>query len=128
MPWLAASLSGGRSSASCARSVRVNLMYVPLPLAARALIVWRSHGGRLNRAVVFDAVALGLPLLAYGVQLSLFNYWMTGSPSKSPFVYGDGDFGSVAFAHPLLRTTLFNLWHGLLSYVVRGPNDRNESR
>jgi len=97
--------------------VRVNLiMYVPLPLAARALIVWRGHGGRLNRAVVFHAVALGLPLLAYAAQLSLFNYWMTGSASQSPYVYGGGDFRSVDLAHPLLGTTLFHSWHGLLSY------------
>ncbi|MEI9940713.1 MAG: hypothetical protein WDO69_26155 [Pseudomonadota bacterium] len=97
--------------------VRVNLiMYVPLPLAARAFIVWRSYGDRLNKAVVFHALALGVPLLAYGVQLLLFNYWMTGSPSHSPYVYGDANFRSVDFAHPLVGTMLFHSWHGLLSY------------
>lgn len=97
--------------------VRVNLlMYLPLPILARASCVWRARGGRLNRAVVLHALVLGVPLVAFGVQVLFFNYWMTGSPSRSPYVYGDAGFRSVDFAHPLFGTTLFHAWHGLLTY------------
>jgi len=97
--------------------VRVNLaMYVLLPLSTRVIVVWRGHGNRLNRAAVLHAFALGLPLLVYGAQLLVFNYWMTGSASKSPYVYGDETFRSVDFAHPMIGTMLFHSWHGLLTY------------
>jgi hypothetical protein len=97
--------------------IRVNLaMYVPLPLAARAFVVWRGRGDRSLGRVLLHAVVLGLPLLAFAVQLPIFNYWMTGSPSHSPYVYGDGEFRSVDLAHPLLGVTLFHAWHGLLTY------------
>ncbi|HEY0464584.1 MAG TPA: hypothetical protein VGC79_10260, partial [Polyangiaceae bacterium] len=96
---------------------RVNLaMYVGLPLAARAFIVWRGQGNRLNKALVLHALVLGAPLLVYGVQLLFFNYWATGSPSHSPYVYGEGGFRSVDLAHPQLGTMLFHSWHGLLTY------------
>lgn len=105
--------------------VRVNLiMYVVLPLAARAFIVWRGNGKRLNKAVVLHAIAMAVPLLVYGVQLLLFNYWATGIPSRSPYVYGDSGFRSVDFAHPMFATMLFHSWHGLLTYhplFVLGP-------
>ena len=105
--------------------VRVNLgMYVLLPIATRAVIVWRGHGNRLNKALVFHALVLGVPLLVYGVQLLFFNYWATGSPTRSPYVFGDAEFRSVDFAHPLIGTMLFHSWHGLLTYhplFVLGP-------
>jgi hypothetical protein len=105
--------------------VRVNLiMYVVLPLATRAFIVWRGYGNRLSKAVFLHAIAMGVPLLVYGVQLMLFNYWATGIPSRSPYVYGDSGFRSVDFAHPMFGTMLFHSWHGLLTYhplFVLGP-------
>jgi hypothetical protein len=98
-------------------TVRLNLlMYLPLPLAARAFVVWRGQGGRWSKALVWHAIALGFPLLAAGVQLLLFNYWMTGSPAHSPYVYGDESFHSVDLAHPMFGTMLFHAWHGLLTY------------
>jgi hypothetical protein len=97
--------------------VRVNLaMYVLLPIAARAIIVWRAYGNRLHKALVFHALVLGAPLLVYGVELLLFNYWATGSASRSPYVYGDAGFRTLDFAHPLVGTMLFHSWHGLLTY------------
>lgn len=97
--------------------VRVNLiMYVVLPLAARAIIVWRGNGSRLNKAVLLHAFAISVPMLVYGVQLMLFNYWATGVPSRSPYVYGDSGFKSVDFAQPMFITMLFHSWHGLLTY------------
>jgi hypothetical protein len=98
-------------------SIRVNLAsYVLLPLVTRAIAVFRGHGSRPNKAVAFHALALGVPLLVYVAQLSFFNYWMTGNPSKSPYVFGDGTFRSIDLAHPLFGTALFHSWHGLLSY------------
>ncbi|HEX2673176.1 MAG TPA: hypothetical protein VHM25_19985, partial [Polyangiaceae bacterium] len=97
--------------------VRVNLiMYVVLPLATRAFIVWRGNGKRLNRAAFLHAFAMAVPLLIYGVQVMLFNYWATGIPSRSPYVYGDSGFRSVDLAHPMFATMLFHSWHGLLTY------------
>jgi hypothetical protein len=97
--------------------VRVNLvMYVPLPLATRAFVVWRGRGERPTASLLLHAIALGFPLLAFGAQLPVFNYWMTGSPAHSPYVYGDVEFRSVDLAHPLLGATLFHAWHGLLTY------------
>jgi len=97
--------------------VRVNLiMYVLLPLATRAFIVWRGNGKRLNRAAFLHAIAMAVPLLIYGVQVMLFNYWATGIPSRSPYVYGDSGFRSMDLAHPMFATMLFHSWHGLLSY------------
>jgi hypothetical protein len=97
--------------------VRVNLiMYVVLPLATRAIIVWRGYGNRFNKALFLHALAIGVPLLVYGVQLMLFNYWATGVPSRSPYVYGDSGFKSVDFAHPMFGTMLFHSWHGLVTY------------
>ena len=98
-------------------SIRVNLAsYVFLPLATRAVVVVRGQGNRLTKAALFHALALGVPLLAYAAQLSFFNYWMTGNPAQSPYVFGDGSFRSLDFAHPLFGTALFHSWHGLLSY------------
>lgn len=97
--------------------IRVNLvMYVPLPLATRALVVWRGHGGKWNKALLLHAAAFAVPLLAFGAQLPVFNYWMTGSAARNPYVYGGGGFRSVDWSHPLFGTTLFHSWHGLLSY------------
>jgi len=97
--------------------VRVNqAMFVLLPLATRAVIVFRGYGKRVNRALVLHALAFGIPVLVYGVQLLYFNYWMTGSPAHSPYQYGDAQFRSVDFAHPMFGTMLFHSWHGLLTY------------
>lgn len=97
--------------------IRVNLvMYVPLPLAARAFVVWQGRGARSRASLARHALVLGAPLLLFGAQLPVFNYWMTGSPAHSPYVYGNGDFRSVDLAHPLFGATLFHPWHGLLTY------------
>lgn len=97
--------------------VRVNLiMYVVLPLAIRAIIVWRGNESRLNKATFLHALAIAAPVVVYGVQLMLFNYWATGIPSRSPYVYGDSGFKSVDFAHPMFGTMLFHSWHGLVAY------------
>jgi len=97
--------------------VRVNqAVYVLLPLAARAVVIWNGSGKRLNRALLLHALAFGVPVLVYGAQLLLFNYWMTGSPSRSPYQYGDGNFRSLDPAHPMFGTMLFHSWHGLLTY------------
>ncbi|HTU59499.1 MAG TPA: hypothetical protein VMF89_13710, partial [Polyangiales bacterium] len=98
--------------------VRVNLaMYLPMPVAIRAFVLWRDRGERPNvRQLVLHALVLGVPLLAFASQLPFFNYWMTGSHSQSPYVYGDDDFRSMDFKHPLFAAVLVHPWHGLLAY------------
>jgi len=87
-------------------------------LAAFACGAWRTAVvRRKNRSELGVAAAAALAPVAIAViQVMLVNGWMTGSPWRSPYDFGKGEFASLDIRHPELRAFLFHPWHGLFVY------------
>lgn len=66
-------------------------------------------GGAFGRVVL--ALAAVSPALG---QTLLVNDWMTGSPWRSPYDFGDAAFRSLDWQRPELAAALLHPWHGLL--------------
>lgn len=67
---------------------------------------WRERGSALT--------IVGLAISAAVWQISTTNFWMTGSPWRSPYAFGDEQFQSVDVNCPNLWHVLFDTFHGLL--------------
>ncbi|MBL8695438.1 MAG: hypothetical protein JNJ88_15210 [Planctomycetes bacterium] len=117
-PWTAAaSLTVG---VGCAVAL---LARVPLGALVVTAVLWALVRAWRDRPRTFwigslwlDAVALGAPLVAALVQIGFVYRWMTGSPLRSPYNFGDGQFASVDLARAEFGTVLWHSYHGLLAY------------
>jgi hypothetical protein len=61
-------------------------------------------------------LAAAVPVVLAAIELSMVNRWMTGSPFRSPYVYGDTAYQSVDLLHPQFSAVLVHPWRGLLVY------------
>lgn len=78
-------------------------MYVTLAQAAGQ--------GRRHLAVTAATLATGIAVAS--LQLGIVNYWMTGSPIRSPYVFGDSQFSSLDGGSPHWHRVLFETYHGM---------------
>lgn len=57
-----------------------------------------------------------VPLVLSVIATGIINYWMTGSPLSSPYLYSHGSFRSMEWLDPEFLAILLNPFHGLLVY------------
>jgi hypothetical protein len=89
-------------------------IYVALPMLVSAYRAYRWRGSVLRTLPTL--LLIGVPLLVAFVQLAYLNRWMTGSWVKTPYEFGDDQFHSVDWHHPLFSAVLSHFRHGLLAY------------
>lgn len=92
---------------------QLGLYVVPL-LATAAWSMLRSKAARPQK--FRSAVALAAPLFIAVAEIAITNRWMTGSPLRSPYTFGNDAFKSVDLARPEIAAVLISPWHGLLAY------------
>ncbi|MBI5507733.1 MAG: hypothetical protein HY903_03155 [Deltaproteobacteria bacterium] len=115
--WRTAALAG--VSTALLVTVRSYLVvYAAAPCLAVLLTTLQSaRRGRRPwwRASMVAALVIVPPLLGV-LQILGVNAWMTGSPFRSPYVFGNAEFRSMDLSRPDFVTIFTHPWHGLLVY------------
>lgn len=100
-------------------AIRPQLLVYCLPLLA--LIYYDLYQAYRTKTLGGTRVAACLaashaPLALSVVATGIVNYWMTGSPLSSPYLYSHGSFRSMEWLDPEFLAILLNPFHGLLVY------------
>ncbi len=79
------------------------------------LVRLRRSSGSIGRKVMV-LVAAAAPMAAAAAWIPVQNLWMTGDWRRSPYQFGDAQFSSIAWTHPLFGAALLHPYHGLLLF------------
>src|SRR5262249_3900802 len=85
-------------------------------LALSVLAYQRYQASRSTRTTVVTIAIASLPVIAALAEVLVSNYWMTGSPWRTPYHFGDEQFQSIDLHAPLVGAVLFHPWHGFFIY------------
>jgi hypothetical protein len=108
--------AGAGVSAAILVTVRTQLvLFAVFGLSICLYKLWKSRTH--SRAdTVWSAGFLSLPLAVGAAQVALTRFWMTGSPWKSPYLFGDSGFRSVEYFNASRWASFVHPWHGLFIY------------
>ena len=97
--------------------VRAHLvLYLPLIFGVAVWRLLRESPARRWPAWAGLVSLFAAPVILAVVQVGMVNNWMTGSPLRSPYSFGDAGFRSLDLVRPDFLTVLVHPWHGLLTY------------
>src|SRR5262249_10110556 len=99
------------ASAALVMTIRSYLGVYACPAMFLAVLQSARQGPRrLAQTVAILAVGVALAV----AQIGLVNSWMTGSPWRAAYLFGDAQFSSMDWRCPHWHSVLFETYHGLI--------------